>query len=378
MAEDAVRRTARSLAIFAALVLALTPAALVAQTGPEIAGTWQGTWETSKPLRIVLKIAKSGSSDLQAVFYSIDSDMGSHGRTATSIVRQGASFNFAIAPIEGRYEGKLSSDGSSIAGTWTQGGQTHPLNLVRATSETAWAIPEPTRLMPADADPKFDVATIKPSDPNSHTSGIHSMGHHPLFENQRIGDLLAFAYGIHRKQIVDEPGWLWTDHYDIDGVLDIEGQPGLKQIQGIIRKLLADRFQLSFHHEKRELSVYALTVSKDGSKLVKSNGDSNGLPDISGSNNSAGRTLRFTNTSMADLTLQLQFDLDRPVVDQTGLAGRFDSIFRWRNDETPTDDPNAPPGLFTAIQQQLGLKLEPAKALADVLVIDHVERPSSN
>ncbi len=86
----------------------------------------------------------------------------------------------------------------------------------------------------------------------------------------------------------------------------------------------------------------------------------------------------LTNTSMPELAQVLQFHVERPVVDQTGLKGRYDFQLKWLTDDNHGSDPDAPPGLFTAIQEQVGLKLEPAKALADALVIDKVERPGAN
>jgi uncharacterized protein (TIGR03435 family) len=89
--------------------------------------------------------------------------------------------------------------------------------------------------------------------------------------------------------------------------------------------------------------------------------------------------MKFKNMSMADFGFCMQFFLDRPIVDQTGLAGKYDFNLKWSFDETEaSSNPNAAPGLFTAVQEQLGLKLEAVKAPADVIVIDHVERPSAN
>ena len=82
--------------------------------------------------------------------------------------------------------------------------------------------------------------------------------------------------------------------------------------------------------------------------------------------------------SMADLAPMLQFNVDRPVVDQTGIQGRYDFRMQWTVDSQRATEPDAPPGLFTAIQEQIGLKLEPTKAMADVLVVDKVERPGRN
>jgi uncharacterized protein (TIGR03435 family) len=145
-------------------------------------------------------------------------------------------------------------------------------------------------------------------------------------------------------------------------------------MQGMYQKLLADRFGLTFHRQKNELSVYALVVDKSGSKLTKSLGDPNAQADQAG----GARAMTFTNTSMTDLALMLQFSLDRPVVDQTKLIGKFDFVMKWTPMDADTSDPASPPGLFTAIQQQLGLKLDPTKASDDVIVIDHVEKPSAN
>jgi len=363
--------------IAAWIVFSIVCRPLAAQVSPDVAGTWQGTLETGKGFRMVLKMSKGagpGSSGWQGVLYSIDGYMGSEERAA-SITLQGASFSFAIAPINVSYQGKLSADGMSIAGAWTESGQSHPLNFVRANAETAWAIPEAEKNMAADADPEFEVATIKLTDPAWRNAGFHSRGRHISCDNRTLSQIVTFAYGIHRTQLAGAPDWFVTDRYTIDGVANVEGEPNLKQMQGMYRKLLTDRFHLVFHREKRELSVYALRVAKNGPKLERSLADPNAPPDSTGG--PAG--WRFTNNSMAVFAFNMQLiALDKPVVDQTELPGTYDFYLRWTPDGAPTDDPNAPPGLFTAIQEQIGLKLEPAKAQAEVLVIDKVERPSEN
>src|SRR3954447_23293516 len=135
------------------LALAATPAgALFAQT---IVGSWQGSLQGPAgrpPLRIVIKISRADDESLKAVLYSID--QGGQPLTASSATQQGSTLKMTVAAIGGNFEGKLSGDGDSIAGSWTQGGPTIPLNLTRATPTTAWEIPPsppPTRLMPADA-----------------------------------------------------------------------------------------------------------------------------------------------------------------------------------------------------------------------------------
>jgi len=244
--------------------------------------------------------------------------------------------------------------------------------------------------MPADAVPQFDVATIKPTEPDTKNKGFMNNGRHVLAVNMTVNDIVSFAYGVHAKQIAGAPAWLGTDRFDVDGVPDVEGELNLKQMQGMYRKLLADRFNLTFHREKRELAVYAVTVAKGGPKLTKSKGAPDGSPDQTFTELSSQRVvLRETNATMEEFALMLVDVMDRPVVDQTGIAGRFDFTLKWTPDETqfgsqgvhfspPGDDPNAAPGLFTAIQEQAGLKLEPVKAQTDVIVIDHVGRSSAN
>ena len=234
----------------------------------------------------------------------------------------------------------------------------------------------PDSPMPADAHPSFEIATIKPSRPDDTKGGFQVSGHRLTIQNQSVNDLISVAYAIHRKQIVDVPAWLETQKFDIVGQADVDGYANLHQIQEMLQNLLASRFNLTFHPEKRELSIYAITLAKGGPKLTKHTEASNGLPTQSGSPSGGGR--RFTNNSMSDFALGMQSFLDRPVVDQTGLSGRFDFVLTWAPDDSNTDPANPAPGLFTAVQEQLGLKLEPIKAKADVYVIDHVEMPSEN
>jgi uncharacterized protein (TIGR03435 family) len=234
----------------------------------------------------------------------------------------------------------------------------------------------PDTPMAADAHPSFEVATVKPSRPDDTKGGFQVGGHRLLIQNQTVNDLISFAYAIHQKQIVDGPPWLETQRFDIVGQADVDGYANLRQVQEMLQKFLASRFNLKFHREKRELSIYAITLARGGPKLTKHTGASNGLPTQSGSGSGDGR--RFTNNSMSDFALGMQAFLDRPVVDQTGLDGRYDFVLRWTPDDSNTDAPNQAPGLFTAVQEQLGLKLEPVKGQADVYAIDHVEKPSEN
>jgi uncharacterized protein (TIGR03435 family) len=362
------------------IAMGLVARPAMAQGTQDIAGAWQGTVQGGKGSRVVLKVVKGdGATEWRGLVYELDSNIAFAGRTTTSMSLQGGVLRFTVKSTEAGYEGKLSTDGALFAGTWTQGGQAHPLELVRATEATAWDIPKEDAAMPKDADPDWDVSTVRPANPDSRSNGFHSSGRNLFFEDESVESMLLVGFGVHRKQLANAPDWLNTDHWDVKGVPDITGQPNNKQFEGMVQKLLVERFGLKFHWETRELSVYGVTVSKGGMKLAKSVGDPNGLPDETGNGGNGQQMMRFTNVSMEDFATSMEFELDKPVVNQTGLEGRYDFTLRWTYDEGRAGaDPNAPPGLFTAVQEQLGLKFDSVKAPAKVLVIDAVARPSAN
>ncbi len=358
-------------------------------------GTWQGTLHAGKDLRIVMKVSKADSGGgLKAMFYSID--QGGQGIPASAFTVSGTTVKFAIAAIGGTYEGKLANtDGTSITGMWSQGPgppqgpPPSPLDLTLANEKTAWAIPEvvpPPPPMAVEASPSFEVATIKPSNPEAQGIGINMRGRNFSTLNTTLNDLITFAYELHARQITGGPGWMETDKFDLAGIPDKPGMPNDKQIKGMMKKLLADRFKLTFHHDKKELGVFLITVGKTGPKLTKNDSNPNGLPSLG--MGGLGR-VSARNATIADFAGMMQGRiLDRPVVDQTGLVGRFDFTLAWTPDDSqyggrggqapPPATGNAPPDLFNAMQEQLGLKIESTKAPVDVLVIDHVEKPSDN
>jgi uncharacterized protein (TIGR03435 family) len=234
-------------------------------------------------------------------------------------------------------------------------------------------------MMAKDADPGWEVATVRSADPDDKVSHINIEGRRVMVEHEPVMAMLKFAYGVQEGQVVGAPEWTKTERWDVNGVPDAPGKPNLPQFQSMMRKMLAERFGLKLHHEQREMPVFALTVAKGGPKLEKSAGDPNGGPGSDGRVANGIETHRYTNASMPDLALMLMIYGDRPIVDQTGLQGRYTFQLRWTRDETAaTTDADPPPGLFTAMQEQLGLKLEATRAPADVVVVDKVERPNAN
>ena len=359
-----------------------------AETG--IVGTWQGTLHVPQgpDLRAVEQVTEPTPGTLKVMLYSID--QGGQGIPATSASFQNGVFKYAVEFLDNTFEGKMSADGKSISGTWKQGPLTLQLVLERATPETAWTIPAPPPKIPpmaADADPSFEVATIKPSKPGQPGKAFLVRGREFSTINTTLSDLIAFAYNVQQSQIVDGPKWMSSDKFDIAAQPDVPGSPNTQQVRTMIQKLLSDRFQLKFHRDTKEMSAYVLTVAKDGPKLEKSQSDPNGLPGLFFSQLGV---LHVVNATMGDFAGVMQTAVfDRPVVDQTGLQGKWDFILKWTPDESqfsgmgvkvppPSDAADAPPPLFTAIQEQIGLKLEAGKAPVSVLVLDHVEQPSAN
>lgn len=247
-------------------------------------------------------------------------------------------------------------------------------------SDTNGTVQQPFAPVPIDpnAHPAFEVATIKPSTSNEPNGNFRIGDHRIYIENQTVNRLITFAYSIHEQQLIDGPAWFSTLRYDIVGQADIDGSPNLQQIQEMLRKLLAERFQLKCHREKRELSIYAITLSKNGPKFLKNEENPNALPGQTGSRNDGRQLRRFTNNTMSDFALGMQDFLDRPAVDRTGLTGRYDFALEWTPEDLAANGANPGPSLFTAIQEQLGLKLERVKGPADVLVVDSVAKPSEN
>ena len=240
----------------------------------------------------------------------------------------------------------------------------------------------------------FEVATIKltPFDWSGGRFIRMQTAHRFVARNHALKTLIAAAYNLTPRAISGAPGWVDSDHYDILAEAPGEVRPNLDEQMAMLRKLLSDRFNLTFHREQKEFSIYALTLAKNGPKLKEStispDASPEGPPPLIFVVSPQSLHLPGRNATMAELASVFQrAALDRPVIDKTGLSGRYDFDLEFTPDESqfggafgkrPGNDDSAKPGLFAAIQQQLGLRLEATRGPVEALVVDHVERPSDN
>jgi uncharacterized protein (TIGR03435 family) len=234
---------------------------------------------------------------------------------------------------------------------------------------------------------EFDVASVKRSNPNSANGTVISVtpGGRLHVVNATLKDLIETAYDVRRFQIEGGPKWTDAAKYDIDAIPEASPQGAAvpadwTNVRFEVQTLLKDRFQLELHRETKTAPIYALVIAKGGvrsSILPATKSPQQGI------NASQGKMLGET-ASMAQLAYKLSRLLERPVVNNTGLEGNYDFKLEWTPDlgtsapDGQSADTTGGPSIFTALQEQLGLRLEATKGPVDVLVIDSVNKPSEN
>jgi len=226
------------------------------------------------------------------------------------------------------------------------------------------------------ARPAF-VASIKPSASND-AGGFHIKDGRFTAQNVTARFLIAIAYGVQDFQVSGGPGWVDAEHFDIEARLD-DASEDLGREPQMIRALLAERFALLLHPETRDSSVYAL-VAAGNSRGMNASADQSpggGMSPL-GSMNIGAVSLVGTGVPMGLFASLLGTKLGRTVIDQTHLAGRYDVDLRWMPDAVVPDPDASGPDIFTAVQEQLGLKLQASKGPTGFLVIDRIEKPSAN
>lgn len=263
--------------------------------------------------------------------------------------------------------------------------------------------------------PDFEVVSIKPAAPDARGTYFNMPGGILTIKNMPVKEMIVIAWRVQPFQITGGPSWIESAHYDISA--KPEGKPKRSDIPLMLQALLEDRFQLKVHSETKEFPIYALVrARKDGKlgpQLVPSNEgsctpfdpskpppppDPNNPPKLGCGGMMMGPDrINAVGVDIAQLQPMLSRILGRTVVDKTGLTGKFDITAHWTPDQAqlmqgpfggpppggppdmpqPRFDPNGP-SIFTALEEQLGLKLESQKGPVDILVIDHIERPSEN
>ena len=259
----------------------------------------------------------------------------------------------------------------------------------------------------------YDVVSVKPSKPGNRDSMSMSMTPTPdgfAATNVTLQMLITLAYGVDDDQITHAPNWLDTDRFDVGAKMDGSVMDQLQKLakddqklarQRMLQALLADRFKLTIHRETKALPAYSLVIAKNGPKLKEAKpGDTypNGFVTPAGRGGAGGIMQSASATGykfvaqgipFSTFVTWLSVQLRRPVLDKTGLTGNYDVTLNYSLDfsqlRAPSDDTSLPPApdatspsLLTAVQEQLGLKLESGKGGGETIVIDHAEKPSGN
>lgn len=217
---------------------------------------------------------------------------------------------------------------------------------------------------------EFEVASIHVAkDDGDHDNDV-DQGRW-VAHNITLKRLVAIAWDVDESVVSGGPNWLDSESYDINAKISLPKWTRDQFLQ-MMQSMLADRFQLTTHREARQISGYALVAAKGGPKMAMAQAQ-----DDSSDFSTHNQYLKATNVTMGAFARRLSRnrDIGKVVVDRTGLAGRFDFELEWAPAQAESDDH---PGIFTAIQEQLGLKLESAKAPVEAVIIDRAEKPSGN
>jgi uncharacterized protein (TIGR03435 family) len=235
---------------------------------------------------------------------------------------------------------------------------------------------------------RFEIASVRPADPGARGANVVlDPGESLRITNVPLRKIVTYAYDVRDFQLAGGPGWMDAERYDISAKASTgDGQAAessvetddmrkarVSRVRERLRSLLADRFDLAVHVEEKEQTILALRVAKAGSKIVEA---------TSGPGGQQGRVstleghIQGYGAPISMLVTQLSMTVGQVVQDSTGLPGKYDFILDWAVD-APNQESDRP-SLFTAIEEQLGLRLERAKGRVQIVVIDHIARPSAN
>jgi uncharacterized protein (TIGR03435 family) len=233
--------------------------------------------------------------------------------------------------------------------------------------------------------PVYDVVSVKPNKTGGQSMSIDSDRAHFDATNVTLEQLIYNAYNLKTSQLFGLPKWGSSAHFDIKAKVVDSDQKALDAMtpdeeQAMLAPVLTDRFALKFHHEEKVLPVYELVVAKSGPKFKETEaiGDKKVYGMTAGSMSIHNHEMTATGIPMSSLAFTLSGQAQRIVVDKTGLLGKYDFKLDWTPDDTGPVQDGAPPSIFTALQEQLGLKLQPGKAEIETFVVDSAVIPSED
>jgi uncharacterized protein (TIGR03435 family) len=237
---------------------------------------------------------------------------------------------------------------------------------------------------PAEKPLEFEIASVKPTDPSVRTSNVLvGAGESITIVNVPLRKIIMYAYDIRDFQLAGGAGWIGDERYDIIGKTatadrasvevaaetDDQRRGRVARVRERLTSLLSNRFGLRVHVEEREQTILALRIAKGGPRLAEAVANTGRVSTVDGHIQGFGAPISM-------LATQLSFATGLMVADETGLRGKYDFVLDWAPDEK--DQRDTRPSIFSAIGEQLGLRLERAKGPVKTVVIDHVERPSAN
>ena len=228
------------------------------------------------------------------------------------------------------------------------------------------------------ARPAFDVVSLKLRHGEINVmSGPFIRGRTVTGTALTVRDFVTYAYGVRYDQLAGGPDWTGTEHFDLDAKAEGNGVLPLAEARLMLRSMLEDRFHLKAHTETQDAPAYFLTVGKNGSKMKPVDAAEKGGAVVRGIDKGMLK-LETTKSTLAYLANQLSFTAGRPVIDRTGLTGFFAFTLEWLPANRPESADLDVPSMFSAVQEQLGLKLESGRAPFEKLFLDSVEKPAEN
>jgi uncharacterized protein (TIGR03435 family) len=243
------------------------------------------------------------------------------------------------------------------------------ITVICAVSLPLWAQPPREGAKPQ----VFEVTSVRPNRSGSDSSHAKSAPGRYDATNVKVKELIQDAFGVKDFQISGAPSWTDTEGFDIAATTGVSTNLTAREFEPILQSLLAERFQLRFHRETKEMLAYRLVAARNGPKLSVHSGDDESGPSI---RHGSGKLILSANkVSMSGFADVLSRRTGRPVLDGTGLSGEYDFKLEWAPDPTAE---SVDASIFAALQEQLGLRLESTKAPVGIIVVDNVEKPSGN